>query len=286
MITKKLFFVMCLIIIVVFYSGCSVLESSKIDSSIQTNTISTTSKQDTASTTITTFTTSTTETAESNATEYSTDYVEPTSEKVIETTEIEKSTQTTEAPKPTTPKKNIDSVVIGNYNGNPVEWLVLTSKNNSTLLISKYILDYKKFRDSTIAESTNWERSTIRQWLNEDFYNSTFSEEERSYIQISTVQDFMEDHKLGEKTEDKVFLLSHDDAWTFFKDDNARKASSTSYAKSQYKYSNDSWWLIDSYSSELYKYVVNNKGKCENYPRVNETNGVRPAMWVNNELIK
>ena len=43
--------------------------------------------------------------------------------------------------------------------------------------------------------------------------------------------------------------------------------------------------VINSYSSDLYKYVVNSSGEHENSPRVNEDEGVRPAIWVKTSAI-
>ena len=34
--------------------------------------------------------------------------------------------------------------------------------------------------------------------------------------------------------------------------------------------------------SGLYKNCVNRKGLVENSPRVNEKEGIRPAMWISN----
>ena len=72
---------------------------------------------------------------------------------------------------------------------------------------------------------------------------------------------------------------------TNFPSDSDRATTLTDYAKEQKSVTNDTWWLINSYSSDLYKYVVNSSGEHENSPRVNEDEGVRPAIWVKTSAI-
>ncbi len=186
-------------------------------------------------------------------------------------------------PKPTLPP--YETVKLGNYGGESLEWRVLDKKDNATLLITKNIIDYKDFNESTQAEATDWKNSSLRHWLNEDFYQNAFSNEERNAIKTTTVQDFKEDHKAGEQTQDHIFVLSVDQAFSYFESDEDRIAHATEYAKQQKKYPQDSYWLIDSYSSDLYKYLVSPKGILDNKPRVNESEGIRPAMWVSNNVL-
>ena len=94
---------------------------------------------------------------------------------------------------------------------------------------------------------------------------------------MTDVQDYEEDGKLGDITQDKIFLLSDFQVNTYFND---ASAEYTEYAKSKTDYVGNSWWLIDSYSSSLYKKCISKKGIVENTPRVNEKEGVRPAMWI------
>lgn len=71
--------------------------------------------------------------------------------------------------------------------------LDIDNKKRRALLISKYILDCKCFNDSCYKKSCGpmltadnnkslWEASTIREWLNKDFYNKAFSKSEKSKI--------------------------------------------------------------------------------------------------------
>lgn len=164
-----------------------------------------------------------------------------------------------------------------------IQWIPLYEQDGKILLISRFILGYKEFNDTTIANATSWKNSTLRKWLNNDFLNSAFSSEEQKKIVTTDVQDYKADNVLGDKTSDKVFLLNKDQAFTYFSSDFARSSTSTEYAKSQKIYVTDSYWLINSYTSDLYKYLINSEGRNENNPRVNETEGVRPVIWITKE---
>lgn len=167
----------------------------------------------------------------------------------------------------------------------PISWYVVATEGDKCLLVSKDILDYQPFNDTLTAQSTTWEESTLREWLNETFYEEAFSTEEQRSIRTTTVQDYEADGKLGGKTKDKVFLLNYEEAWKYFPTDADRQAELTVYGQAQKKISGNSWWLINSYSNGLHKYVVNEEGLHENSPRVNESEGVRPAIWVGEEVI-
>ena len=77
-----------------------------------------------------------------------------------------------------------EHVMYGSYQGEPVEWRVLDKKDGEILLLSEYGLDILPFDDSG-SGSIIWENSSIRNWLNNEFYNSTFSKEEQENILVS-----------------------------------------------------------------------------------------------------
>lgn len=57
------------------------------------------------------------------------------------------------------------NVIIGSYGGEKLGWRVIDTDGKNSLLISQDIIDYKAFSESTVAEETDWENSTLRQWL-------------------------------------------------------------------------------------------------------------------------
>ncbi len=165
-----------------------------------------------------------------------------------------------------------------------IVWYVLKTDGDKCLLVSKEILDFLPFNDTAIVSGTSWGNSTLRSWLNGSFYDSAFTEEEKSQIYNTSVQDYKSDNKLGDITTDKVFILNYDEAMDYFPDSH-RSSKLTNYAKSRKEITSDAWWLINSYSSDLYKYAINSNGQHENEPRVNESQGVRPAIWVDSSIL-
>lgn len=124
--------------------------------------------------------------------------------------------------------RNGDYVVFGNYeqDGNtangpePIEWQVLDENEGEMLLISRYILDIKPYNTANI--DVTWETCTLRNWLNDDFYNTVFTVEEKVNIvtvKLSNSDNVSSAYRVGEggnDTSDKVFLLSADESRKYY----------------------------------------------------------------------
>ncbi len=81
-----------------------------------------------------------------------------------------------------------------------IEWYVVDYKDGKYFLVSKYLLAEMRYAQN--ARDTVWETSLIRTYLNGEFLETAFSEQERQYV-TSTL--------LPEGTTDRVFLLSKRD---------------------------------------------------------------------------
>ena len=181
-------------------------------------------------------------------------------------------------PNPFKSAKVGDYVKFGNYpqsaNGGvqPIEWQVLSIENNKMLVISRYGLDAKRFD----GRSNNWSNSEIRKWLNGEFYNKAFTEQEKKSINFSNLSD------VG--TTDNVFFLSYDEAGKYFANNEIRRCKATDYAvkNGAYKDSNGYWWLRSpDPDSDDYVFSVNSGGSIY-YLNVDCTDDVaRPALWIN-----
>lgn len=200
-----------------------------------------------------------------------------------------------------------DTVLFGSYeqdnnlsNGaEAIEWLVLDKQDGKLLLLSKDALDCKKYNEEYVA--VTWETCTLRSWLNEEFYNTAFSNTERGRIQTTKVKN--EDNMFwktegGNDTEDKVFLFNMEEVQRYFDpldaaEDPVRSAKVTAYAEAQggwvsggSDYAGNGWWwlrLPGRYSCSAA--FVNYYGfvyRWGNY--VGHDDGVvRPALWLNLE---
>ena len=177
-----------------------------------------------------------------------------------------------------------------------IEWLVLAKENNRLLVISQYALDSKPYNREN-ADVT-WETCTLRQWLNEDFFNAAFSDGEKGMIPTVTVSaDKNPNYNTdpGNATQDKVFLLSITEARRYFKTDEARMCVPTAYAKAKGAYTNSNyikggaaaccWWLRSPGVSQSAAAGVGENGVVYLYGFnvSNEYICVRPALWISLE---
>ena len=118
-----------------------------------------------------------------------------------------------------------DYIIFGHYeqdgdtsNGSePIEWEVLEEDGGRMLLISRYVLDAKPYN----IEKTDitWEKSSIRQWLNDDFYDDAFdADEQRGIVKVklSNPNNACWGTKGGKDTEDYVFLLSAEEILKYY----------------------------------------------------------------------
>lgn len=98
-----------------------------------------------------------------------------------------------------------------------LEWRVLRVKSDRLILISDRVIDCKAFDDG--KGEVTWETSSLRSWLNGEFYNSCFSDEEKS--RILSVTNTNPDNEYfsvdgGSDTVDKVFCMSIEEAEKYF----------------------------------------------------------------------
>ena len=184
-----------------------------------------------------------------------------------------------------------------------IEWQVLDKTDNHILVISKYALDNKPYHEK--RESVTWEACTLRKWLNEEFYNNAFSDEERKRIAVYKVpahKNLEYDTDPGNPTRDRIFLLSVVEANNYFHGDKERIGQPTPYCTARLieaykkKFGEDEdykmrckifrkspwWWLRSSGDiSDRAALVLGAGSVCAyginvDYGLV----GVRPALWL------
>ncbi len=189
-----------------------------------------------------------------------------------------------------------------------IEWIVLDVQDGKALLLSKYGLDAKRY--NTEYTDITWENCTLRSWLNVDFMNTAFTENEQSAILLTevdnsdaqgfdwtTIVGFSENPDGGNNTQDKIFLLSYAEANRYLgvtlKNYNNMKSrvNPTVYAIKNgalaYKTAEGDaagWWWLRSPGSEQYNAAfVNNDGSLAHSDVNFVYDCVRPAFWLNLE---
>lgn len=109
-----------------------------------------------------------------------------------------------------------------------IEWYVIDIKNDCAVLLSVYALDCKKYHDTN--ESVTWETCSLRMWLNDNFYNEAFSINEKCIMRLTNLDNNSNpDSGIsgGNSTQDRVFILSYDDAVNYFNADIIASSSNT-----------------------------------------------------------
>lgn len=128
-----------------------------------------------------------------------------------------------------------DSVFFGRYEQNgiePIEWIVIDVQDNTALLISRYALDCKPYH--TPKQDVTWADSSLRAWLNDEFYRLAFTEQEASAILPTKTEEGQNPEwgtNAGCAAEDQVFLLSHQEASQYLLTKDERKVAGTEYAR-------------------------------------------------------
>ena len=170
----------------------------------------------------------------------------------------------------------------------PIEWLTLAVDGSKALAVSRYILDAKAYHPS--GGTVDWNGSSLRKWLNDDFLTSSFNEAEQARIRMTPLSDPGNElfgTKKSPDTKDRVFLLSIEDAENYFETDEERSDWATDYAVTDGIFvdqtAGNSWWWLRtagaSGSNAAYVGVagwVMDRGMFVENPYV----GVRPALWL------
>ena len=197
----------------------------------------------------------------------------------------------------------------------PLQWRVLDPSTG--LVLCETVIDSQPYKNYVLQTSesdeygytaywgdagkthyaNNYAESSLRQWLNNDFYIAAFTKAQQDGIRATTLDNSAYESFLAAydsaSTTDKVFLLSYgdmrNDAYGFHADafsDN-RQAQGSDYAKCQglFVYSRNDcsyWWLRSAGNISLYACRFSPDGTISGGYYVDETDvGIRPAMRMN-----
>ncbi|MBE6533819.1 MAG: hypothetical protein E7678_02455, partial [Ruminococcaceae bacterium] len=152
----------------------------------------------------------------------------------------------------------------------PISWMILSENttDGTALLLCDMIIDSQAYQNEYEYDSktskyynisdgvpsgiyaNNYAYSTIRKWLNDNFYNTAFNALQKELIVTTTIDnsvattDSFTNQYACENTHDKIFLFSYQDVinsnYRFSSDyseyDTARQKKTTDYAKAQGSY--------------------------------------------------
>ena len=192
----------------------------------------------------------------------------------------------------------------------PIKWNVLENKNGTYTLLSSLLIDvhnyHNDYSNRTIGDSkifsNNYKESSIRKWLNNDFFETAFAINNQ-YISDTNVENGVSTSKetnnqyICENTNDKVFLLSYKDylkeEYGFDGDDTkkskTRECKTTDYTRArgawcnqEDEYMNNGVYWSRTPSNEYYycAWSVNSGGYLSQYAVDGSDHCVRPCISI------
>ena len=96
----------------------------------------------------------------------------------------------------------------------PIRWRIIEINGDEIMLLSDKLLDCVPY--NRVSEAVSWQDSYLRQFLNNEFYDQAFSDEEKEAIiekQINNNPNRAYGTSCGNTTADKVFVLSEEEVF-------------------------------------------------------------------------
>lgn len=190
-----------------------------------------------------------------------------------------------------------DTVKYGSYeqdgdveNGKEeMEWTVIDIKNNRLFLINNYCIENIAYNDE-FADIT-WEECSLREWLNSEFLNTAFTDEESAKIVATRLSNQKNPSfrvpKGGKNTTDRVFVLSYYEAKFYLKSDDMIHVKATEYVKQKHAHFNaetgNAWWWLRTPGSANTSAITNHFTKQYSTigAQINHSSyTVRPCIWI------
>lgn len=184
------------------------------------------------------------------------------------------------------------------------DWRVLDMQNNTALIITECIIEQRSYHNA--YKDITWADCSLRKYLNDEFYN-TFGANDRARI-VPVLNKNPDNQwygsKGGEDTEDRIFLLSIEEAvCRYFGDSSSkllnpgrnqrywfeRKDPNNSKRIAMYQNGISWWWLRSPGRVNIKAAYVHGDGNIGiqgnnilkgNISEVMYRGGVRPALWL------
>lgn len=201
-----------------------------------------------------------------------------------------------------------DCITFGNYwqedtNGDgkvdqsdekqPIKWRVLSVDGDDAFLLADQNLDCQPYNTDDTA--VTWENCSLRNWLNQDFMNAAFTEEEQNSIletEVVNENNPWSNTDGGNNTKDKVYLLSiaevSEKAYGFDCDfydcSDTREANNTKYTNDCGAREDGMWWLRSPREGVKDAAEVDKRGSGDDkgyYVVASTKRAIRPVLHLN-----
>lgn len=158
-----------------------------------------------------------------------------------------------------------------------IEWDILENNDGTVKMIANLAIDSQNFSLS----SNSYDSSYIRNFLNDDFYNTAFSSLEKSIMSTMSIN----------SNNDYVTLLTNEEVESYYQEVSDRFLKTTEYAQSQNCYVNTSiystttlyncnWLTRSAYTESGKVYIVNTSGSIANGKTNMTYYGIRPVITI------
>ena len=117
-------------------------------------------------------------------------------------------------------------------------------------------------------------------WLNNDFYNGAFSEEEKAKVLEYEIQTKNYGSETSDSTQNRVFLFNIQEVKKY--------VTGKKYAETTIEDSSKGWLLRDKAENQSHIAYVNEEGNIiDDFGAVMDSvQGIRPAMWIKIESLE
>lgn len=167
----------------------------------------------------------------------------------------------------------------------PIQWRILAVEENRVLLLSQSLLDYRPYHQED--KNVTWRTCSLRRWLNRDFMNAAFGQDDQDKIAVVTHQNPKNETygtKGGKATDDRIFLLTTEEAERYLTFYWNLRGDNTAYARAvlQSDAVSTGWWLRSPGADGSSAAYVDADGVIHMDGMVVDERGiaVRPALWV------
>lgn len=158
-----------------------------------------------------------------------------------------------------------------------IEWDILENNAGTVKMIANLAIDSQNFSLS----SNDYDSSYIRNFLNDDFYNTAFSSLEKSIMSTMSIN----------SNNDYVTLLTNEEVESYYPEASNKFLKTTEYAQSQNCYVNTSayssttlyncnWLTRSAYTESGKVYIVNTSGSITNGKTNMTYYGIRPVITI------
>lgn len=163
-----------------------------------------------------------------------------------------------------------NTVTFGQYGGKPIRWRVVDTSGKMKMLLAEEIVLEKPYNELRV--DTYWQHATLRKWLNKEFLQEAFTQEQRMMVMATRRTNEPNEcfyTNAGLPTMDKVFVLSKRELDQYLPERKDRAFGKW-------------WWLRTPGDNLLAVTAVDEQGEAYLHGvNVNYiTGGVRPALWI------